>query len=374
MATKKKPMKKDSYQRKRDREGMYEKILGIPEQVMEGLKLGERPTFPMRYFKKYERIAILGMGASGLAGDVFSNVIQHIDVHPVKTYSVPAYFGDETLALAVTYSGRTEETVAAAIEAAKRGCLLVGMGIPGAMKTACGRLGSPHIDLPEKYQPTRIAPGITVFTPLGILAKLGIFTFTQEDVKEIIENLSEVRKSCAIEVHESKNPAKKFATEIGRLPVAIFAPAGISSVAKRMRDDISENAKRLAWYEVLPEADHNEISSWAGRPKACVILVRSPADEGVQEKEGLALSARVLKRNSAKFLQLTLPHPKSKLARLMAGIYFGIFVSYYMRIAEGKSVAKTPLQEAVKGRLPKGYLEGLLEGLSKPTSPIQLTK
>lgn len=341
---------------------LYEKIEKFPDSISEAVSLGERITLPLRYYKKYARIAFSGMGASGAGGDFVSDIVPYVDIRTTKSYEVPPYYGQDTLFIAISFSGKTEETIASASQANKKGCLVIGMGIPTNLKALCTKMQVPHVDFPEYYQPTRIGAAFVAFTPLAILGKLGIAQFPPEEWKETLEACKKIRETCSAGIPEKENPAKRFARDLKGLPLVIYVPSSLASLGKKLKDDLAENSKVLVKWEVLPEANHNDFSVWQEKPKAGAIIVRSPLDEGEREGKGLDLSEKVLKRSTKKLAKLTLPQAKSKAARLFSGIYFGMFMSFYLRTLQGKSksVAKTPLQDAVKKKLDADFTEKLV--------------
>jgi bifunctional phosphoglucose/phosphomannose isomerase len=343
---------------------MFQRMLEFPEAIAEATKLGEQTTIPLRYFKKYVRVGFLAMGGSGSGADLLANWFPHLDIHNVHDYSIPPYFGNDTLCVAITYSGKTEETIAAAIEAHRKGCPLFGIGGGATLKEVCGKFGETHIDIPLKFQPTRIGTAFVTFTPAALLSKLGLVQIEHGEIKGIIDACGKVREACA-NPKAKRNPAMELAKSLKGLPVTIYAPANLSGVAIKMKNDLAENSKILSKWELLPEGNHHDVSCFQEKPKAAAVLIRSPADESPRMKTRLDLTAKALKRSAKKFSQLTLPQEKSRMARLTAGAYFGMFVSYYLRTLQGrrKSVLKTPLQEAVKNRMPKGFVEELVASL-----------
>ncbi|MFH0961933.1 MAG: SIS domain-containing protein [archaeon] len=340
----------------------YERIAKFPESIEEAISLGEKTTIPLRYYRKYSRVAVAGMGASGAGGDYLADLAPYLDIACLKAYEIPPYFGQETLFIAISFSGKTEETISAAALAHKKGCHVIGMGIPAKLKELCSKIQVPHVDFPAYYQPSRIGAAFVAFAPAAVLGKLGMMHFSREDIKETVKECRKIRETCGQEVPEKENPAKKFARDLAKLPVVIYVPSSLSSLGKKLKDDFAESGKVLAKWEALPEANHNDLSVWQERPNASAIIVRSGKDETEREKEGLALSERVLKKYSRKFAKLTLPQANSKFARLFAGVYFGMFVSYYLGVFRGiKAIGKTPLQDAVKGKLTPEFTQKTIE-------------
>ena len=98
--------------------GFIDAVAGLPEQLAAAHEVAgavDPARFPAG--DEIRNIAVLGMGGSGISGDVvaaaFSDEIP-VPVTVLKQMRVPASVGPGTVAFAVSYSGDTEETVAMA--------------------------------------------------------------------------------------------------------------------------------------------------------------------------------------------------------------------------------------------------------------------
>ncbi|MDD2911974.1 MAG: bifunctional phosphoglucose/phosphomannose isomerase, partial [Candidatus Bipolaricaulis anaerobius] len=89
-----------------DRGGMAEALAGFPVQCREGLALGE--GVPLDGLAGFSRVVALGMGGSGIAGALLTTLLP-VEVVPVRDYTLPGWIGEESLAIALSYSGDTEE-------------------------------------------------------------------------------------------------------------------------------------------------------------------------------------------------------------------------------------------------------------------------
>src|SRR5690554_4239598 len=94
--------------------GFLDAVAGLPEQLgaaHESAATLDFSSLPGR--DGIDSIAVLGMGGSGIAGDVLAAVGVSLPVPVVvlKQYRLPAWVGPRTLTFAISYSGNTEETV-----------------------------------------------------------------------------------------------------------------------------------------------------------------------------------------------------------------------------------------------------------------------
>ncbi len=207
-------------------------------------------------FVRPSRVLVSGMGGSGIVGDIVRDTCAlegcNVDVTVVKDYRLGPLKAD--LAIAVSYSGNTEETVVAALDALER-------GIPTIAVTAGGllsRLGVPTVTVPRAAAP-RLALAQMYSAVMGVLGELGAYGL-------------DVEKACRC--------MSVDAGLVGRLEelfmdgsIAVIAPTPLHGTALRVKTELNENAKRLAYVEVLPEAHHNFITAIEGERPARALVV-----------------------------------------------------------------------------------------------------
>ncbi len=248
-----------------DTVGMFALAETWPDQVgaaleasrgLEGLPRGE----------DIEAVVVLGMGGSGMSGDVLAAVsapLVPVPVVVVKSYECPAFVGESTLVFAVSASGETEETIQAASDAAVAGARMVvvtGGGELGRLATAWG---APTVPVPPGIPQPRAALGSMAIPPLVVLEEIGLLRGGSHWVDEAVEQLTRRRDQLATAGDTS--PAAEVARRIGtRVPVVHGGGAVGAAAALRWRTQVHENAKRLAFASAEPEVCHNEVVGWAG--------------------------------------------------------------------------------------------------------------
>src|SRR5437879_11065528 len=83
-----------------------------------------------------QRIFLVGMGGSAIAGDVFAAWAadrSKVPIQVVRDYRLPSYARSEDLLVAVSYSGNTEETLAATAQGIKLGCRVIAITSGGTL-------------------------------------------------------------------------------------------------------------------------------------------------------------------------------------------------------------------------------------------------
>ncbi|MFZ4585553.1 MAG: bifunctional phosphoglucose/phosphomannose isomerase, partial [Acidimicrobiia bacterium] len=241
-------------------------VEGLPEQLAAahdaaaGADFGGLPAAA-----DIRNIAVLGMGGSGISGDVFTAAFEGelpVPVTTVRGYDAPAFVGEGTLAFAMSYSGSTEETLSAARQAVARGATLVAVSTGGAIAEIARDSGGVHLPCPTGYMP-RAALG-TLIAPLVVTAfKLGLAPSGHAQLVAAQQQLARRRDAVAPSVVGPKNEARELARKIDRTIPIVYGGDALGRVAAlRWKLELNENAKAPAYSNAYPELDHNEICAW----------------------------------------------------------------------------------------------------------------
>jgi glucose/mannose-6-phosphate isomerase len=213
-------------------------------------------------------IVVTGMGGSGIAGDVLAAVAGPgcpVQVATVHDYRLPGWVGAADLVIAVSCSGATEETLAAAGEAVRRGCRLLGVGSAGSPLAALAQQShAGFIPVKPVGMPRSMLWGLSV--PLVVVAsRLGLFEMPAGAYEAAAAELERVSHLCRPDSEAFVNPAKGLALELsGTLPM-IWGSSELAGVAaRRFANQLHENSKYPAVPGVLPEANHNQVVVFDG--------------------------------------------------------------------------------------------------------------
>jgi glucose/mannose-6-phosphate isomerase len=209
-----------------------------------------------------DQILVLGMGGSGIAGDVLAAAANDSLERPVavlKQYRVPKWVGERTLAFALSYSGTTEETVSMAEAAAARGARLVAVSRGGDLAELAAACGGLHVECPDGYLP-RAAIGALVAPIYVALFRMRLLPNAHDELVAAGAQLARRRDQCARHVEGARNEAREVARKIGRTIPLVYGGGALGGVAAyRWKCDVNENAKAPAFWNQYPEIDHNEI-------------------------------------------------------------------------------------------------------------------
>jgi glucose/mannose-6-phosphate isomerase len=181
----------------------------------------------------------------------------------IKSYGpLPESIGRSSLVFAVSYSGNTEETLAAFEEAHARGARAVAICSGGELAERARAYGVAHVEIPSGQQP-RASLGYLMLPVLAVLQQVGLIPAMEADLDEALSVTSSVGERCHRERAVEENPAKDLARRIeGKVPV-IYGSYGLTATAaQRFKCDLNEYAKTPAFWNFIPELDHNEIVGW----------------------------------------------------------------------------------------------------------------
>ncbi|MGE3620138.1 MAG: SIS domain-containing protein [Acidimicrobiia bacterium] len=238
--------------------GMFDLAARLPEQVEAASRLGD--VGPLPDHDAVENVVVLGMGGSGMAGEVVQAVagpFMAVPVTQVRGYEAPSSVGDGTLCFAVSYSGDTEETVEAAQAAAEAGAHMVCLSAGGRLAELAAAWDAAHVRLPDIPMP-RAGIGALSIPPLLILERVGLFPGAGQYVADAVEQLKRRRDQLV-----AGDAARRLARAVGRTMPVAYGGGDLGRVAaQRFKNQVNENAKAPAFANFHPELDHNEICGW----------------------------------------------------------------------------------------------------------------
>lgn len=301
---------------------MLKHILEFPDCVLKGYSLGE--DFKIK--GKVDKIIVCGMGGSGVSGRILQDYTDKIPIFVNKGYDIPSFVDENTLAVIISYSGNTEETISAyekIKKKTKQNFIISSGGILSKEKDV--------VKVPQGFPP-RYALPFLFFSMLSVLNNSGIIKKDFE-MEEIVKNLKDINLDAAKELAEKL---------VGGIPL-VYAPHGYGSVAYRWQTQFNENSKVLAHSQVFPEHNHNEIEAKLSTNFKPIMLRDSEAHKRINLRMDVVSemvdSEQVVLKGA------------SKLSKIFYGILFGDLVSYYLALELGVDPGSQDRIEALKKKL-----------------------
>ena len=330
--------------------GMFDATAGLPEQVEAAAREAARiPGLPRR--DAVENVVVLGMGGSGIAGDLVLAVAAPFMAIPVvvlKSYTLPAFVGEGSLVFAVSFSGDTEETVEAAAEAAAQGAHVVAVTSGGELARLAEGWGAPVIAVPGSIPQPRAGLGAMAIPPLLALEQVGLFPGASQWVHLALRQLRRRRDQLVAD----GNPAAELARRIGRTIPLVYSSGAIgATAAQRWKTQVNENAKTPAFWALHPELCHNEVQGWGQhgdvtRQVFTIVKLRHDA-EHPQVMRRFELVEDLLREVVAGMEEVRAVG-EGDLAQLLDLVIYGDFVSLYLASQEGLDPGPVPVLVELK--------------------------
>ncbi len=218
---------------------------------------------------------ILGMGGSGISGVIASKMLADVSPIPIQAnsdYGVPAWTGEDTLVVACSYSGNTEETLMALNSARERGARVVAITSGGQLGEWCDQYDWPSVRIPGG-EPPRSQFGYAFTSVMHVLFAAGLVPeATYESFGHVAEHLLS-NQTNAME------RAEALANLVEGRSVLLYADAAQEGLIIRWRQQLNENSKLLCSHHVFPEMNHNELVGWEGGDETYVaLMLQTPED------------------------------------------------------------------------------------------------
>lgn len=297
---------------------MRQLIEGLGAQMAEALKVSV--TRAPSDCKPFRGVVVLGMGGSGIGGAVLADMVRVTSPTPVLAVSdqaLPGWVDADCLVVASSYSGNTEETLAALNEAERRGCTLAAVTSGGSLEERAEKGGWPVVKMPGG-NPPRSQFGRSF---LGLCALLHAFEVlpaaSWEALQQGVAQLD--GPSCA-----ERGEALAHAVEGKK--IYLYGDTPMRGLLTRWRQQLNENSKLLANVEVFPEMNHNELVGWESGDEACVaVLLRTP-DDHARTQLRMDITAKVFQDQGADVIEVE-PDGDTSWARLLDAVWVGDWMS-----------------------------------------------
>jgi glucose/mannose-6-phosphate isomerase len=241
-----------------DPEGMLGLVAELPDQVAEAWHLSRSLDLP---WGAPRAVAVLGMGGSAIGGDLVRGIWSDrltVPLEVVRSPELPAWIGPDTLVVASSKSGSTEETISALTAALQRRCPVVVLTAGGALKGVAERAGLPLATFPARGTP-RSSLGYSMGLLAGILERAGVLPLDEAEVQSGVASARAMAGRCAPQVPTVDNPAKQLAWSLVDRYALVVGSGFLAPVARRWKAQLNENGKATASFEELPEATHNTV-------------------------------------------------------------------------------------------------------------------
>lgn len=290
------------------------------------------------------RVLVVGMGGSAISGDYLAAWLDAEGKVPIfvsRAYELPNWVDRDTLVLAFSYSGKTEETLASFAQARQKGAMLGAMATGARLEELAKDYGAPFARIQDGLQPRAALPA-AFGTAAMFLDRLGLLD-AEAALKKTARTLREAVVEVAPDVPATKNEAKRTALALQDTVAAVYSGGVLTPTARRFANQLNENGKVISFWGQMPEMNHNELVGWAGDDdldRFTAVFLRY-ADEHAQAKARYDFTGRLIQERGGRVVQMeargdTIPE------RLLTVSLTGDAVSVYLAALRG--IDPTPVK------------------------------
>lgn len=293
--------------------------------------------------KRYSRVIVAGMGGSHLAADLFRAADPSVSLSVHRDYNLPSIAPHErasTLVIASSYSGNTEETIDAFKEARKKGIATAAISVGGKLGELSRRARVPYVRMPNTGIQPRSALG---FSMKGLCALMGFHRINDE-----LSRLAKTLKPIALE-----EKGKALAQSIkGAVPL-VYASADNEAVAYNWKIKFNETGKIPAFYNVVPELNHNEMTGFDRTSKNVALskrfhvlfLTDTKDHERIQKR--MSILQKLYRQRGLVYTTIPL-HGAQRWMRIFSSLVLADWVAYYIALVYGAEPEQVPMVEEFK--------------------------
>ncbi len=298
-------------------------IASLPKHISEALQIAES-THLKPSNKHINKVVITGLGGSGIGGTIVADLVADQCKAPIvvnKNYHLPAFVNENTLVIANSYSGNTEETISALEEAMNRNAEIFIVTSGGKAAEIANEKGYNHLVVPGG-NPPRSMLGYSLTLQFIVLHHYGLI----DDLHLQLDNSATLLSNEQGTIMEM---AEQLASEMkGTLPV-IYTIDGFEGVAVRLRQQLNENSKMLCWHAVIPEMNHNELVGWEnGTDQIYALFLRNASDFDRNQKR-VEINKQIIEKHT-KNVKEVWSKGNSSIEQAFYHIHLGDWISYYL--------------------------------------------
>jgi glucose/mannose-6-phosphate isomerase len=326
-------------------------ILALPEHLRDALWRVE--SAKLEQHDAPGGLIVAGMGGSAIGGALARAALGDRASRPLivmRDYGVPSWTTPDATVLCASYSGNTEETLAAFEAAGALGARRVVATTGGKLATAAREEGVPVIPVPGAFQP-RAAVGYALVIALEVAAACGAAESLHSEIDVAAAHTEELVAEWGPDGAEDSLPKQLARGLHGTIPQ--IAGAGLTApIAYRWKTQLNENAKIPAHSAELPELDHNEVAGWVGAPElgsfSAVFLDDSDLHPRIRQR--IELTRGLIGASAAGSFRVE-SRGETRLERLVSLVLLGDLVSLYLAVLRGIDPTPVDAIERLKGAL-----------------------
>jgi glucose/mannose-6-phosphate isomerase len=318
--------------KKSDPEGMIDHLENFPNMCRNAWKASLNVDLPENY-KKIKKFVIAGMGSSGISGDIIKNLLldKDIVIETVHDYDIPGWVDRNTLVIAISYSGDTEETIQAVKYAQAMGAEITIVTTGGTLEIISKEKDLNLIHFDYVCQPRTAFPYLFLLT-LSIFIKLGHFELKDKDFVTIYEGLNRHSEDIKSNMPASLNHAKMLAEKIFNKNIIIYSSGFLTAIGRRFKTQFNENSKNFSFCEIFPELNHNAIVGLKHPKGKYFVIVLESNFENEKNLKRQDITCNILRKHEINYENIKVDPCENIISEILTAVMFGDYVSYYLAV------------------------------------------
>ena len=291
-------------------------------------------------------VLILGMGGSGIGGAFIASILKETSKIPIQInpdYIIPGWVTNNTLVIACSNSGNTEETLKSAFEAQKRNAKIACVTSGGKLEELAAKEGWPIVKVPAGFPP-RSQFAHSFLSLAWTLMRFGVFP------NHLYKELEATHLSTKENKPNVEQRAETVADLIEGKTIHLYSDTNAECIVTRWRQQLNENSKLLVNSQAFPELNHNELVGWAsGGENDVVIIIRTPEDTK-RTQARMDITAEIFQEIGANVVFID-PDDENQMQRLMDLVFLGDFLSLILAERAGVDPVEIDYINRLKDRL-----------------------
>ena len=341
-----------------DKSNVLSSIEQLPDQIKDAWEKTSGNNY-QDYVLGVDHIVVAGMGGSSLGAAVVSSLAKSSLKCPlelIKDYSLPKYVNQNTLVILSSYSGTTEETLAAAIDAKAAGARIAAVTSGGDLEKLIKTENYPHYLIDPRFNPSnqpRMAIGYAIVGLIGLLKSFGLMNDAGFNIHKTVDFLKSNTKNLNPE--SGDNLAKTLAYSAESKIIYLVSAEHLCGANHVMNNQLNENAKHLTVELQLPELNHHYMEGlrYPESTKQNIVFwfinsnLYSPK---LQLRTSLTKDVVTQNGYTAEIINIT---TDDKFTQAFELIQLGSFINFYLAMIHGIDPTPIPWVDYFKDQLKK---------------------
>lgn len=298
--------------------------------------------------KPIHNVLITGLGGSGIGGTIVAELAAPACSVPItvnKGYHIPAFVNENTLVLACSYSGNTEETLSAVGYAMEKGAQVACICSGGELMKIASEKGFNTISMVGGNPPRSMLAYSFVF----LLHYLDFYGLAPFDVNTEVEKATQLLRDENDSIHEI---AAELTEKLYKKTAILYAVDGSVGIASRIRQQLNENSKMLAWEAAIPEMNHNELVGWEGGNNQFVPVFLRHRDDYERNQKRIEIIEGIMAEKTDQVLTIW-SKGETAVSRALYLIHLGDWLSFYLSEKNGVDIMDIRSIDLLKSELSK---------------------